>query len=280
MLNYLRSYLIRHLLNIEQRNYRYVHQISPSSIKLNSTMKTLIANHQYKEALDLFEKKLSIHTDATFVLALKASTKLSDHQRGITIHQQLPLKSLKNLHIQTALIHFYMQSHRVNDAEQIFSTVEKENLFIYGAMLKGYLSNNMPEKVFELYKKISIKLDTVIMTIFFNACAKICDDHAIQIGNDAFEKLPKSFLENPNLIRTIIDMFMKFHNVERAEYLFKQMKKIDSSIYGIMMNGYKMNDQPRPYHVEYTSSRPITEVKQRRARLVLGWVTAWEYRVS
>ena len=36
----------------------------------------------------------------------------------------------------------------------------------------------------------------------------------------------------------------------------------------------------RPYHVENTGSRPITEVKQRRARLVLGWVTAWEYRVQ
>ena len=35
----------------------------------------------------------------------------------------------------------------------------------------------------------------------------------------------------------------------------------------------------RPYHVEYTGSRPITEVKQRWARLVLGWVTAWEHRV-
>ena len=35
----------------------------------------------------------------------------------------------------------------------------------------------------------------------------------------------------------------------------------------------------RPYHVEHTGSRLITEVKQRRARLVLGWVTAWEYRV-
>ena len=35
----------------------------------------------------------------------------------------------------------------------------------------------------------------------------------------------------------------------------------------------------RPYHVENTGSRLITEVKQRRARLVLGWVTAWEYRV-
>ena len=35
----------------------------------------------------------------------------------------------------------------------------------------------------------------------------------------------------------------------------------------------------RPYHLECTSSRPITEVKQGRDLLVLGWVTAWEYSV-
>ncbi len=34
----------------------------------------------------------------------------------------------------------------------------------------------------------------------------------------------------------------------------------------------------RPYHVEHTSSRPITEVKQHWARIVLGWETAWELR--
>ena len=34
-----------------------------------------------------------------------------------------------------------------------------------------------------------------------------------------------------------------------------------------------------PYRVESTSSRPITEVKQHWAALVLGWVTAWEYAV-
>ena len=31
--------------------------------------------------------------------------------------------------------------------------------------------------------------------------------------------------------------------------------------------------------LQSTSSRPITEVKQRWARLVPGWVTAWEHRV-
>ena len=33
----------------------------------------------------------------------------------------------------------------------------------------------------------------------------------------------------------------------------------------------------QPYHVESTRSRLITEVKQHRVMLVLGWVTTWEY---
>ena len=32
----------------------------------------------------------------------------------------------------------------------------------------------------------------------------------------------------------------------------------------------------RPYCVEYTRSHPNSEVKQRKARSVLGWGTAWE----
>ena len=44
--------------------------------------------------------------------------------------------------------------------------------------------------------------------------------------------------------------------------------------------GVKMVEEClRPYHVENTPSRPIWQVKQRRARLVLGSETAWEHRV-
>ena len=35
----------------------------------------------------------------------------------------------------------------------------------------------------------------------------------------------------------------------------------------------------RSYHVEYTASRPISEVKQRWVWSVLGWVTAWEHQM-
>src|SRR5258705_464465 len=39
---------------------------------------------------------------------------------------------------------------------------------------------------------------------------------------------------------------------------------------------WRISLRQRSYHREYTGSRPITEVKLRWARLVLGWVTAWE----
>ncbi len=41
----------------------------------------------------------------------------------------------------------------------------------------------------------------------------------------------------------------------------------------------QLGSRQRPFHVENTSSRPITEVKQHWAWLVLGWVTAWEHQV-
>ena len=36
----------------------------------------------------------------------------------------------------------------------------------------------------------------------------------------------------------------------------------------------------RPYHPENARSRLISEAKQGRAWLVLGWETAWEYQVQ
>ena len=38
-------------------------------------------------------------------------------------------------------------------------------------------------------------------------------------------------------------------------------------------------DEKTLYHAEYAGSRPITEVKQHWAWLVLGWETAWEHQV-
>ena len=44
-----------------------------------------------------------------------------------------------------------------------------------------------------------------------------------------------------------------------------------------VIDGCQLNwDEERPYHVDRTTSRPLCEVKRRRARLVLRWGTTWE----
>ena len=80
-----------------------------------------------------------------------------------------------------------------------------------------------------------------------------------------------------------------FHNssrktYSRASFIARSRKPFNFSLFSPSVRTHPMarqlsNKCLRPYHVENTGSRPITEVKQRWARLVLGWVTAWEYRV-
>ncbi|KXZ75764.1 hypothetical protein TcasGA2_TC031085 [Tribolium castaneum] len=91
-----------------------------------------------------------------------------------------------------------------------------------------------------------------------------------------------------NALNKILGQLMSFENEKtfrqrpyHAEYtssrLITEVKKRRARL--LIYSEDEKTFRQRPYHAEYTSSRLITEVKQRRARLVLGWVTAWEHRV-
>ncbi|CAF3020938.1 unnamed protein product [Rotaria socialis] len=247
MLNSLSRYLIQSFWKVDQRKYKYVSALlsstsSSPSMKLNLNMKKLIDSQQYRQALAIFDRQISIGDQVTFTLALKACTKLNDYQYGIRIHQQLSLKALEDPYLQTSLIHFYMQCHNIDQADKIFSTKKNKTVYTYGAMFKGYISNNMPEKVIELFEKISIKIDEVIIILLFNACAKLCNNRAIKTGRDALNRLPTSFLQNQKLINAAIDMLMKFGDVNQAEVLFEKTQNKTLVTYGAMMQGYVTNN--------------------------------------
>ncbi|CAM4978137.1 unnamed protein product [Rotaria socialis] len=172
-----------------------------------------------------------------------------------------------------------VQCHDIDQAQKIFSSVKNKTVHMYGAMFKGYISNNMPEKVIELFETISVEVDEVLIIILFNACAKLCNSQAIKLGRDTLNRLPVSFLRNPTLVNSAIDMlmkfgdvnqaenlfekmqkktlitygammqaihmFMKFDEIEIAKYLFSQIKQHSSYTYGVMINGYKINQEPQ-----------------------------------
>ena len=99
----------------------------------------------------------------------------------------------------------------------------------------------------------------------------------VLIIKTVFCKLLQFFGQNFNSKLQWIGQIEREEKVENSE----KSKKLQNFEILPMTNGqFEMSFiRLRPYHVENTPSRPIWQVKQRWARLVLGSETSWESRV-
>lgn len=152
------------------------------------------------------------------------------------------------------LLFFAVQCRQVDQAEQIFSSIENKTIFMYGALFKGqlfrvirrlqktdiflgYISNQFSRKVLEEFSQLSIRADEVLMTLVLNACAKCADDQAKEIGKKVLKEIPRHFLEHNRLVNAAIDMFMRFGDIDDAERLFKGLTQRTHVSYGAMIQG-------------------------------------------
>ena len=100
-------YLVfRNVAVIEHRN---ILSFSTSSLLRNfgESMKVLIDQKKYQQALNLFNQNATSASDVAINLALKACTKLKNFEYGRNIHQQLSSEKINNPFIKTSLIHLY-----------------------------------------------------------------------------------------------------------------------------------------------------------------------------
>jgi pentatricopeptide repeat protein len=107
------------------------------------------------------------------------------------------------------------------------------------------VNNNLFEEALNLFEEIPFQLDEVQYVIVYNACASLCNERAMTLGEKILGQMPKEFLNDIVVISSIIHMLMRFNQVENAEYYIKQIKKFDVYTYGILINGYKINHQPK-----------------------------------
>jgi pentatricopeptide repeat protein len=109
----------------------------------------------------------------------------------------------------------------------------------------GYITNNMPMKALDLYNEASSMLDANMYAILYSACAGLSNDRAITLGKQLLNKMPKMLKDNLIVMGSAIHMLMKFGEMQEAEFLFSQIKQPNAASYGVMMNGYNINSEPR-----------------------------------
>ena len=108
----------------------------------------------------------------------------------------------------------------------------------------GYVENNMTEKALDLFERMPLAPDNVVYTIVLNACAQLANDRAKIIGKKLVDQMLNKFQHDSYLDSSAIHMLMKFGDVTGAEALFEMIKKKNTVLYGAMMKGYNINNDP------------------------------------
>ncbi|CAF5192919.1 unnamed protein product, partial [Rotaria magnacalcarata] len=136
----------------------------------------------------------------------------------------------------TSLLDALMNCGDVEHADSFFYSSKEKVLPMYGAMMKGYVDNDLLEKAIDLFNKIE-NPDDINITLLFNACAQLKTKEALDLVKKTSKQIPKSFYSNPRLLTSLLDALMKCGDVAHAESLFYSSKQKVLPMYGAMMKG-------------------------------------------
>ncbi|CAF3260021.1 unnamed protein product, partial [Rotaria socialis] len=147
----------------------------------------------FEQALDLFEHVNLVKNYAMYAMAFNVCAKLGNDRAmkiGNKLLDELPDNCKNNTAILTSAIHMLMKFGHTHNAERVFELIQKKDVITYGAMLKGYVDNEMFEKASDLFEEMSLVKNDALYTTAFNVCAKLGNDRAIKIGNKLLDELP------------------------------------------------------------------------------------------
>jgi pentatricopeptide repeat protein len=218
-----------------------------SLVSINTMMKGYISNGMSSKALHLFRRNPIQPSQMTLMILFNACAKAADAQAktiGRTLLGQLVDQMLDDEKLITSAIDMLMKFGDVEHAERLFHAMKKRSIVSYGAMMQGYVINDLSEKALDLFEDLNMEPNANIYAILYSACASLCNDRAVRLAKKSLEHMPKIFLDDIVLTGSVLQMLMKFGEVEEATRLFSRINKCDMNTYGIMLNGYNLNRQP------------------------------------
>ncbi|CAF2184202.1 unnamed protein product [Rotaria magnacalcarata] len=188
-------------------------------------MKGYIKNKQANKAIALFNE-IQNPNDVHMILLFNSCAQLKTKEALDLVKKtskQIPESFYSNPHLLTSLLDALMKCGDVAHAESLFYSSKVKVLSSYGAMMKGYVHNNLPDKAIDLFNKIENPND-VHMILLFNSCAQLKTKEALDLVKKVSKQIPESFYSNPHLLTSLLDALMKCGDVAHAESLFYSSK--------------------------------------------------------
>ena len=129
-----------------------------------------------------------------------------------------------------------MQCGYVKQAEELFDKSNEKTLFMYGAMMKGYIQNNQANFAIDLFHQVK-NPDDILIVLLLNACAHLGTEESLKIMRKYSKEIEKRSHLNLYVTTSFIDALMKCGCIDDARKLFDSSKKKVLPMYGAMIKG-------------------------------------------
>ncbi|CAF4578537.1 unnamed protein product, partial [Rotaria socialis] len=195
--------------DIDNAMYLFSSITNKSNYMYTVMFKGLIANNVAEKVFDLFDE-MKIEPDQFTLNILFNACAVLNNNRAMKIGKKLLDEMPENYRnhnvMSTSAINMLMKFGDVESAKRIFRSIKVKDIITYNAMMKGYIGNEIVDKALDLFEQIDVKLDDVTYIVVFNACAKLCNDRAMKIGNELLDEMPEKYRNHNVMSTSAIDM--------------------------------------------------------------------------
>jgi pentatricopeptide repeat protein len=148
----------------------------------------------------------------------------------------MPASPHKNLYLVTSLLDALMKFGDIAQAQSLFDAFEQKVESMYGAMMKGYIANDMPDKAIDLFRQVQ-NPNEVMIILLFNACAQTETVEGLNLVKNVVSKTHTSDYSNVRLLTSLLDAFMKCGAVEEARLRFDAAPNKVIPMYAAIISG-------------------------------------------
>ncbi|XP_073279022.1 pentatricopeptide repeat-containing protein At5g66520-like [Primulina huaijiensis] len=144
----------------------------------------------------------------------------------------------------TTLISGYSQLGCVDEVLHVLELMSVKRSAVWNALIAAYVQNNRFHKAFSAFDwmlKENVVMDNFVAASLLSACTGV---GALERGDRIYEYIRSSGIQvDPKLATTIIDMYCKCGNLEKALEVFKGLPSKGISSWNCMIGGLGMHGQ-------------------------------------
>lgn len=183
----------------------------------------------------------------TLPFVLKACARLSAFELGRRMHALVVKMGVgPDVYVQTGLLCFYTRCGCVEDAYKVFDDIPDKNVVSWTAMITGFIEYERFGEAVAMFTRMlemGLRPDCLTLVKAVSACSRLGDARCGEwihryVTNIGMEK-------NVFVATSLLDMYVKCGNMEKARYLFDTMPEKDVVPWSIMVQGYASHGLPR-----------------------------------